>query len=72
MVKLLLDKGANVNAHGGCYGNVLQAAPARGYKKVVKLLLDNGANIHAQGVYFSNALQAASAGGLQTGGEDAA
>ncbi|KAF2853751.1 ankyrin [Plenodomus tracheiphilus IPT5] len=51
VVKLLLDKGANVNvnAQGGHYGNALQAASAGGYKAVVKLLLDKGADPNAQG-----------------------
>jgi ankyrin repeat protein len=44
MVQLLLDKGADVNAQGGIYGNALQAASARCHKQVVKLLLDNGAD----------------------------
>jgi ankyrin repeat protein len=44
-VKLLLDKGADVNAQGGFYGNALQAASCRGHKQVVKLLLDKGADV---------------------------
>jgi ankyrin repeat protein len=40
----LLDKGAEVNAQGGHFGNALQAASARGYKQVVKMLLDAGAH----------------------------
>jgi ankyrin repeat protein len=62
-VKLLLDKGADVNAQGGRYGNALQAASWGGHKATVKLLLDKGAEINAQGGYFGNALQAASFGG---------
>ena len=44
MVKLLLDRGANVNAQGGHYGNALQAASEGGHEAVVKLLLDKGAH----------------------------
>jgi ankyrin repeat protein len=38
VVKMLLDKGADVNAQGGEYGSALQAASDRGHKAVVKLL----------------------------------
>jgi ankyrin repeat protein len=43
-VKLLLDKGADVNAQ---YGTVLQAASAEGREQVVKLLLDKRAIVNA-------------------------
>jgi ankyrin repeat protein len=42
-VKLLLDKGANVNAQGRYYGNALQAASAGGYREIVELLVDKSA-----------------------------
>ncbi|EDU40458.1 ankyrin repeat domain containing protein [Pyrenophora tritici-repentis Pt-1C-BFP] len=61
--ELLLEKGADVNAQGGEYGNALQAASARGHEAIVKLLLDKGADVNAQGGGYGNALQAASAGG---------
>jgi ankyrin repeat protein len=63
LTRLLLDKGADVNAQGGHFGNALQAASARGHEAVVKLLLDKGAEVNAQGGHFGNALQAASYGG---------
>jgi ankyrin repeat protein len=63
VVKLLLDKGANVNAQGGYYGNTLQAASKGGHETVVQLLLDKGADVNAQGGVYSNAIQAASEGG---------
>jgi ankyrin repeat protein len=56
----LLDKGADVNAQGGLYGNALQAASSRGHETVVRLLLDKGADVNVQGGHFGNALQAAS------------
>ena len=62
-VKYLLDKGDDVNAQGGWYGNALQAASAGGHEQVVKLLLDKGADVNAQGGEYDNALQAASAEG---------
>jgi ankyrin repeat protein len=42
-VRLLLDKGADVNAQGGEYGNALQAASLEGHEAVVKLLQAAGA-----------------------------
>jgi hypothetical protein len=59
VVELLLDRGADVNAQGGYYGNALQAALVRGHEKVVELLLDRGANVNTQGGHYGNALQAA-------------
>jgi hypothetical protein len=53
VVKLLLDKGANVNAQGRDYGSgsALYAAVRRGNEQIVKLLLDKGANVNAiQGI----------------------
>lgn len=35
MVQILLEKGADVNAQGGYYGNVLQVASLGGHKEVV-------------------------------------
>lgn len=59
VVKQLLEKGANINAHGGHYGYALQAATFVGDVAVVRDLLARGANVNAQGGYFGNALQAA-------------
>jgi ankyrin repeat protein len=63
VVKFLLGKGADVNAHGGYYDNALQVASFKGYELMVRLLCDNGAEVNAQGGHFGNALQAASFGG---------
>ena len=60
LVRILLNKGADVNAPGGLYHNALQAASAGGYSRVVSELLENGADINASGRNFGNALQAAS------------
>ena len=60
VVRLLLDKGADVNAQGGRHGNALQAASVRGYEEIAQQLLDNGADVNAQGGRYGNALQAAS------------
>ncbi|KAF2469207.1 ankyrin [Lindgomyces ingoldianus] len=68
MVKLLLDKGADVNAQGGRYGNALHAASVRGHETIVKLLLEAGADVNAQSGRYGNdnALQAASYEGHET------
>ena len=55
-VKLLLDKGVDVNTQGGQFGNALQAASLGGHEQMVNLLPDKGADIYAQGGYFSNVL----------------
>jgi hypothetical protein len=61
--QFLLNKGADVNAPGGCYDNALQAASNGGHLEIARLLLDKGADINAQGGYYGNALQAASVEG---------
>ena len=54
-VRLLLEKGVEVNAQGGCYGSALQAAAMAGHDTIVRLLLQHGANVNAQGGYCGNA-----------------
>nr|XP_036581485.1 pfs domain-containing protein [Colletotrichum truncatum]KAF6789836.1 pfs domain-containing protein [Colletotrichum truncatum] len=61
VVRLVLDKGADINAPSNSdYGTALQAASYEGHKDVVGLLLDRGADINAQGGRHGTALQAAS------------
>ncbi|CUS14583.1 unnamed protein product, partial [Tuber aestivum] len=43
IVRLLLKRGADVNAHGGLYGNALRAAKGLRYEPIVQLLLTHGA-----------------------------
>lgn len=62
-VSLLLDKGADVNAEGGCYGNKLRAASVKGQREIVQLLLDMGADFNSEAKEYGNALQVASARG---------
>ena len=64
-VNILLQKGMDVNARGGRYGNALQAATAKSHQKVVQLLLRKGADANAQGGKYGNTLQAASIRGHQ-------
>jgi ankyrin repeat protein len=48
VVRFLVDRGAEVNAQGGYYGNVLQAASRDGHEAVVRFLVDRGAEVNAQ------------------------
>jgi ankyrin repeat protein len=61
--KLLLEKGAEVNAQEGRYGNALQAASVNGHGQITQQLIEKGADVNAQGGYYGNALQAALAEG---------
>jgi ankyrin repeat protein len=63
VVKMLLDKGADINAQGGSYGTALYAASLQGHEKVVELLLGKGADVNAEGGYYGTALHGASARG---------
>lgn len=45
LVEMLIDKGADVNAQDGHYGDALQAASVDGHEQVVKMLLDRGADL---------------------------
>ena len=55
-MQLLLDHGADINAQGGKYSTMLQAAVYRGREDIVQLFLDHRADINAQGNRFSNKL----------------
>lgn len=57
-VRLLLDKGAEIN-QSGRYGTALYIACQRGYLELVDLLLDRGADCGVEGGELGNALQAA-------------
>jgi serine/threonine-protein phosphatase 6 regulatory ankyrin repeat subunit B len=48
VVKLLLDKGADVNAQGGEYGNALQAAAYKGREGIVKILTKQHADVNKE------------------------
>lgn len=63
LVRMLLDRGVEVNKAGGCYGYALQAAAQGGDERVVQILLDVGADFNAQGGKYGNALQAAATNG---------
>ncbi|KAI7494306.1 hypothetical protein KC367_g8110 [Hortaea werneckii] len=60
LAKLLLARGAGVNASGGFYDSALQAASWRGDKDLVELLLARGAGVNASEGYFGSPLRAAS------------
>jgi ankyrin repeat protein len=63
VVELLLNKGANVNTHGGRFDNALYVASAGGHEAIVKLLLNKGANVNEHNIVDNDALYAASLGG---------
>ncbi|RMY70463.1 hypothetical protein D0862_14748 [Hortaea werneckii] len=65
VVKLLLERGADVNESEGYYGGALQAASYKGYKDIVELLSARGADANASGGYYGSALQAASIKGYE-------
>ena len=44
---ILLKNGADVNAQGGPFGSVLQAASFNGKEEVMGILLKNGADVNA-------------------------
>lgn len=62
-VKMLIEKGANVNAQGAHCGNALQAASYKGFEDVVQTLLNNNVDVNALGGKYLHALQAASVAG---------
>ena len=47
VVKLLTDKGADVNANGGQYGRSFQES-ARGYNRIIELLVSKSAEANAR------------------------
>ncbi|ETW80633.1 hypothetical protein HETIRDRAFT_233267, partial [Heterobasidion irregulare TC 32-1] len=63
IARLLLDRGAEVNAQEGEYGNALQAASCFGRDV---MLLEKGAEVDARRGNGGFALQAASQGGHET------
>ncbi|KAF7854142.1 uncharacterized protein EAF02_011760 [Botrytis sinoallii] len=63
--ELIHNHGANINALGGRYENVLQAAAREGNLEVMAICLDHGVDINKTGGGFGNALQAAILSGSQ-------
>ncbi|RSL74566.1 hypothetical protein CEP53_000140 [Fusarium sp. AF-6] len=57
-IRVLLEKGADVNWQGGAYGCALQAATANYRLENVRLLLKHGADVNAQCGHYGNALTA--------------
>ncbi|CUS12373.1 unnamed protein product, partial [Tuber aestivum] len=48
VVRLLLERGAEVDAEGGYYSNALQAAAQNGNESILQLLLSYGAVPNAE------------------------
>ncbi|CUS08887.1 unnamed protein product, partial [Tuber aestivum] len=44
VVRLLLERGAEVNAQGGFHGNALKAAKVSRHESIAQLLLSHGAD----------------------------
>ncbi|RYP03043.1 hypothetical protein DL764_005422 [Monosporascus ibericus] len=67
IIRLVLDKGANIDSKDGKYGRtLLSLAAANGHEAVVKLLLDNGANTESKdGKYGRTLLSLAAANGCE-------
>lgn len=74
IVKLLLDRSANVNARGQYYwkwwcelinSNALCVASEEDHEQIVKLLFNKGADANMKGGQYGNTLVAASAGGYK-------
>ncbi|KAI2483801.1 Ank-2 multi-domain protein [Pyrenophora tritici-repentis] len=63
VTRLLLDKGADVNAQGGHYGNALQAAAYGGHEQLLELLISNYSISRLQDYYGRTLLWWAAAGG---------
>ena len=49
IAKLLIEKGADVNAQGGDYKTALHAASLRGHEAIARLLIEKGADVNAHG-----------------------
>ena len=59
-MKLLLERGTDVNAQEEMYQNALQVASSSSHMAIVQLLLEKGADVNAQVRYYGNTVQAAS------------
>ncbi|KAJ7734706.1 ankyrin repeat-containing domain protein [Mycena olivaceomarginata] len=60
VVRLLIEKGADVNLRAGAFGSALQIAAYYDHQSILRLLIENGADVNFQdGGPFGNALQAA-------------
>ena len=59
IVRLLLDRGANVTASSQPFGDALHAAAAQGHIPVTRLLLVEGADPNSSGGFYGCAIQAA-------------
>ena len=68
VVSLLIDRGADINAQGGIYGNALETAIMMDHEAVVRLLINHGADVNSQARQLGccNALEAAILKGNET------
>ncbi|KAK6523910.1 hypothetical protein TWF281_001875 [Arthrobotrys megalospora] len=61
IIKLLIERGADINLRGGKYETALQYAAKKGHLEVVKYLLENGADPSIEGGKYKTAVLAAKA-----------
>ncbi|KAF8489949.1 hypothetical protein JB92DRAFT_2679125, partial [Gautieria morchelliformis] len=69
IVQLLLEKGADVNAHGEVYGSALQREALQGHHTIVQLLIEkdaDGTDVNLQGGHDGSALQIVASQGDDT------
>src|SRR5205823_13537212 len=66
LVKLLLERGADINERTGDSGNALQVAALKGHTTLVQTLVESGADVNAQG----GAVRQCAAGGFIRGAYD--
>ncbi|KAI0469193.1 hypothetical protein F4859DRAFT_487298 [Xylaria cf. heliscus] len=59
-VKLLLERGADVNSKGGLFSTAPEAASSSKNYDIIDFLIKKGADVNARGGEYGNALQAAS------------
>lgn len=59
LVRMLLDRGADINDRGAPYSDALQAAAYGSHIEIINLLLDRGAEVNLRGGSLDTAIQAA-------------
>ncbi|KAJ6016374.1 hypothetical protein N7540_010965 [Penicillium herquei] len=60
IMQILLERGADVNAQGGFYGNALLAARSGGNYTLVQMLLERGADQSTPDILSSKGLKTSS------------
>jgi ankyrin repeat protein len=66
VVRLLVEKGINVEIQGGIFRHQYYSAAFHGHTEIAKFLIEGGADVNAEAGDYGNALQAAAANGYET------